>query len=167
VTNRTIVYLGTLVALAGVVLLAYPIAVTGSERFDLEQEAGLLVGPVGLVIVGLGAVDPDPRRTTVGGLFGNREEAALSAVRAPGVRRTDRVPWSPNEGIDCRFCRTVIAPDLSRCPRCSRARACRECARPLGQVLDRPTCPACGRAEPACPCPPLPRSGEGGPAGRP
>jgi hypothetical protein len=162
--NRAMVYLGTAVALAGVVLLAYPIAVTGFERFDVEQEAGLLVGPLGLVIVGIGAVDPDPTRTTVAGVFGNREEAGPRGPRSRSPEGPERPRWNPFDPVDCRYCRTVITHDLSRCPRCSRARPCRSCGRPLGQVLERPTCPSCARAEAACSCARLAR-GSGAPTG--
>jgi hypothetical protein len=153
------VYLGAAVALVGLGLLAWPVALYGAERFDLEQEAGLLVGPVGLVIIWIGAVDPDPRRTTVGGFFGNPEEAGLGPEAGGPPSSVERVPWNPNEPVDCRQCRTVITADLSRCPRCSRARPCRECGRPLGQVLERPTCPRCARAEPRCSCPRLAHPG--------
>ena len=138
--------------------VAFPIVVTGSELFDVEQEVGLLVAPIGLLVVLIGAVQVNPERTTVGGTFGNPEEIARLRSRSwaptappPAVR------WNPNEPVHCRFCRTVIAPDLARCPRCARARECRSCGRPLGLVLDRATCPFCGRAEAFCNCPRLAR----------
>jgi hypothetical protein len=151
--NRAVVYIGLAVALAGVGLIAFPIVVTGSEQFDVEQEAGLLVGPIGLVVIGLGGVSPDPARTTIGGLFGNPEEeqerGSPPAEPDPRARRL----WNPLEPVDCRYCRTVITADLARCPRCSRARDCRCCGRPLGLVLERATCPRCARAEGRCNCP--------------
>jgi len=151
--NRSVVYVGIAVALVGVALLAYPIAVTGSEQFDVEQELGLIVGPVGLIIVGFGAVSADPTRTTVGGLFGNPDEAIRPPPRSSEAPRHEGLGWSPLEPVDCRYCRTIITHDLARCPRCSRARDCRCCGRPLGMVLERATCPRCARAEAFCNCP--------------
>jgi hypothetical protein len=162
--NRAVVYLGLAVALAGVGLIAFPIVVSGSEQFDVEQEAGLLVGPIGLVVIGLGGVAPDPNRTTVGGFFGSSEAEPARPSRPSGPERRAGLGWSPFEPVNCRYCRTIITHDLARCPRCSRARDCRSCGRPLGLVLERSTCPRCARAEAFCNCPRFERPA---PAGNP
>ncbi|HTW54933.1 MAG TPA: hypothetical protein VMG36_00565 [Thermoplasmata archaeon] len=149
--NRAVVWIGVATVLAGFALAAFPIAVTGHEAFDLEQEAGTLVAPVGLVVVMLAFTLHDPRETTVRGLFDadpRRPSSAHGPPAAPGR-------YGPSEADECRFCRTPIAWDLAGCPRCARARPCRGCGRPLGRVLDRPTCPTCGRPESTCACPRL------------
>jgi len=154
--NRSVVLLGVGVILAGFALVAFPIAVTGEERFDIEQEAGLLVAPVGLVVVMFGASFYDPTRTTVGGAFGNPEE---ELPRRRGGPHSGPLPpsltYHPHESAACRYCRTNIQYDQATCPRCARARECRSCGRPLGRVLDRVTCPLCARPEAFCNCPRL------------
>ncbi|HTP54094.1 MAG TPA: hypothetical protein VML94_03890 [Thermoplasmata archaeon] len=157
--NRSIVYIGVGVILFGISLVSSPIALTGREEFDLAQEAGFLVAPVGLVVVMLGASFYDPTRTTVGGAFGNPE-----AVRPSGV--VDRSPvrpastlYHPHGFAICRHCRTPIGYEQANCPRCARARDCRSCGRPLGLVLERATCPMCARPEALCSCPPFARGG--------
>jgi hypothetical protein len=152
--NRSIAGVGIALVLAGVGLVAFPIVATGQERLDPEQIVGFLVVPFGTFVVMIAASSVDPRRTTVVGTFGNPEERPPE----PGPRPTARPRYSnPNAPVHCRRCRAVITADLARCPRCSRARECRSCGRPLGQVLDRPTCPPCARAEPFCACAVLPR----------
>lgn len=157
--NRSITRLGIAILVVGFMLIASPIVLTGAEVFDLEQEAGLLIAPIGLLVVLIGAVQPNPERTTVGGTFGNPEEVhRLRAGPSRSPAGPPPVRWNPNESVFCRYCRTVIAPDLSRCPRCARARECRACGRPLGTVLDRATCPFCGRPEAFCNCPRMVRT---------
>lgn len=148
--NRSIAWVGIAVVLVGIGLVAFPIVVSGREQLDDEQLMGFLLAPLGLFVVLIAAISVDPRRTTVPGTFGNPEEAQRTAPSPEIV--PPRVRPSPSAPVYCRYCRSVITPDLSRCPRCSRARDCRNCGRPLGQVLDRPTCPSCGEAEPFCPC---------------
>jgi len=153
--NRSIAGVGIGVILLGFALVGFPIATTGREQLDLEQIAGLLVAPVGLGVVLIAAISVDPRRTTVAGTFDNAPEPRTVKVTGapPGTR--SRLPH-PFEATHCRRCRAVITHDLSNCPRCARARDCRSCGRPLGQVLERPTCPPCARAEPFCNCTVLP-----------
>jgi len=149
--NRSLGYIGIGVVLAGLALAAFPIVVTGAETFDFEQEAGLFVAPVGLVVVLLAALAPDPRKTTVVGAFGNPDEVVRRppvAGAAPGPTRR----FNPNEAASCRYCRTFIPAQMAQCPRCARARDCRTCGRPLGFVLDRATCPRCARPEALCNC---------------
>jgi len=156
--NRAVVYLGIGVILAGLALVSFPIAVTGEEQFDPEQESGFLVAPVGLVVVMFGASFSDPRLTTIGGTFGNPD----LLPRKPGpARPPSPAPstYHPHESVACRYCRTPIAYVQASCPRCARARACRSCGRPLGLVLERATCPYCARAEAFCNCPRLTISG--------
>jgi hypothetical protein len=154
--NRSLGWIGVGVMLAGLALVASPVALYGRELLDPEQIAGFLIAPVGLFVVMLAAAAVDPRRTTITGTFGNPDELppAAASTRAP-VRARLR---NPNEAVHCRHCRSVVTADLSRCPRCARARDCRSCGRPLGQVLDRPTCPTCARAEAFCNCAVLARA---------
>jgi len=156
--NRSIAYIGVGVILFGCALVASPIVLTGSEQFDLEQELGVFLAPFGLVVVLLGAIAHNPEATTVGGAFGSSEANVLRA----SATRTSEAPrpvvrYNPKEPVACRYCRTNIAAELVQCPRCTRARECRTCGRPLGMVLDRPTCPTCARAEAFCHCPILSR----------
>lgn len=150
--NRAVVWIGIAMVLAGFALAAFPIVVTGREVFDVEQESGTLVAPVGLVVVMLGFTLYDPRATTVRGFFGGEDRPQpVARSRSAGTAN-----YGPGEADECRACRTPIAWDLAQCPRCARARACRTCGRPLGLVIERPTCPACGRSEATCDCPRLP-----------
>lgn len=156
--NRSVVLIGVVLICAGFALAAYPIATTGTESLDIEDEVGFLLAPFGLVIVMLGALAQDPSRTTVGGAFGNPDVALERASsRAPPVDQRARRIFNPHEPVDCRYCRTVITADLAQCPRCARARECRGCGRPLGFVINHVTCPSCGRAEALCNCPQLAR----------
>jgi hypothetical protein len=140
----------------GVVLIAYPIAVTGGEQFDLEQEVGIYLIPPALAVSLVGAISTDPRGTTVGGAFGNPDvRLERSSVRAP-PGAPGPLRYNPSEPARCRYCPTIIPPELAQCPRCARARECRTCNRPLGLVLDRATCPACGLPEARCRCAHLP-----------
>jgi hypothetical protein len=155
--NRTVAYLGVATCLAGLALASFPIVVTGHELFDVEQESGFLVAPVGLVVVMLAFTLHDPRQTTVAGAFGNPEE---ERHRRPEPLRPaiPSLGYNPRETAICRYCRTNIEFDQANCPRCARARECRSCGRPLGYVLDRATCPRCARAEALCNCPMLTRA---------
>jgi hypothetical protein len=156
--NRSVVGVGIVLILFGFGLLAFPIVVTGVERFDLEQEIGVYVVPVGLLIVLLGAMGHNPEATTVGGAFGNPDADVHRASHRPPAPPARAMPrYSPKEPVSCRYCRTNIPWDVAICPRCARARECRSCGRPLGVVLDRPTCPSCARAEVFCNCAPLVR----------
>jgi hypothetical protein len=157
--NRSIALCGIVLIALGLALIAYPIATTGSEGLDLELEMGLLVAPLGLVIVMLGALAPDPSRTTVGGTFGNPDTAfERAAGRVPALEPRALRVFNPHEPVNCRYCRTVIAADLAICPRCARPRECRSCGRPLGVVNDHVTCPGCSRSEALCNCPSLARA---------
>lgn len=145
--NRSIAGIGIAVILVGIGLVAFPIVVSGHERLDVEQMSGFLIAPVGLFVVLIAAISVDPSRTTISGAFGNPDESVRPTPSAAPRARGGMTPT-----VYCRFCRAVIPTELSRCPRCARARDCRPCGRPLGLVLDRPTCPTCARAEPLCNC---------------
>jgi hypothetical protein len=155
--HRSIAYLGTAVLLLSITLIAFPIWAFGTEQFDIEQEAGIIFLPAGLLVLLVAGVSTDPRTTTVGGAFGNPDFSP--EVRGPraSAGAGPRVSYHPREAVQCEHCGSMIAPDLAQCLRCTRARPCRSCGRPLGFVLERPTCPRCGKAEVFCDCPLLPR----------
>lgn len=157
--NRSITLVGVAIILAGFALAAAPIVLTGREEFDLFQESGILVAPIGLLVVLIGAVQPNPERTTVGGTFGSSEENDLrrtEPVRSPTSARPP-LGFNPREPVNCHYCRTVIAYDLAFCPRCARPRECRVCGRPLGIAEEVTDCPGCHRIEAFCHCPRLAR----------
>jgi len=164
--NRTIILVGVGILLLSFVLIAYPIALTGGEQFDLEQEAGIYLIPPALAVVLVGSIATDPRGTTVGGAFGNPDVRAERAGARPAPGPPGPLLYNPTEPARCRYCPTIIPPDLAQCPRCARARECRTCHRPLGLVLDRATCPTCGLPEARCRCSriplkPVPTAGRG------
>ncbi len=153
--HRSIAYLGAALLLVVFALITYPLWAHGIERFDVEQELGILFLPAGLLVLLAAGVAADPRGTTVGGAFGNPEFAPAAPRRAAADIAPIR--YHPREPVTCAQCGTVVAAEAARCPRCGRARPCRRCGRPLGWVLERPTCPRCGKAEAFCDCPVLPR----------
>jgi hypothetical protein len=155
--NRSIILVGVGILLVGFALMAYPIAVTGQEQFDIEQEAGIFFLPPALAVLLIGSIEGDPRTTTVGGTFGNPDATAdrLASAR-PTLPPPSGLRYNPRDPVPCRHCSSIIAFDLAQCPRCARARECRSCGRPLGVVLERATCPMCARAEALCNCPHVP-----------
>ena len=155
--NRDIVGVAAVLIVTAFGLIGFPLWALGAEQFDIEQELGILFLPFGLAVLLVGLTALDPRTTTVGGAFGN-VEYDRARTRRPAPARRSRLDYDPRGEVNCRFCRAIIAADLTLCPRCGRARLCRSCGRPLGQVLSRPTCPTCGQAEPLCNCPVLARS---------
>jgi len=158
--NRSITLIGVAIILFGFMLVASPIVLTGGEQFDLAQEGGIFLAPIGLLVVMIGAVQPNPERTTVGGTFGNPEMTPrrTSPARPPDPARAG-LGFNPRAPVDCRNCRTVIPYDLAFCPRCARPRDCRGCGRPLGSTGDRTDCPGCHRVEAFCNCPRTARPG--------
>lgn len=151
--NRSITLVGVAIVLGGLALVASPIVLTGGEVFDLEQEAGIFVVPVGLLVILIGAVQPNPERTTVGGTFGNPEADLPRPTKSRGVELPrPHLGFNPREPVSCRYCRTVITFDLALCPRCARPRECRGCGRSLGITEDRTDCPGCHRVEAFCNC---------------
>jgi hypothetical protein len=156
--NRSMVAVAVGLILVAFGLITFPLWALGTEEFDAEQEAGILFLPFGLAIMLVALTAPDPTSTTIGGAFGNPEFDAAAPAGERGPQRR-RLAYDPREPVGCPHCRTFVAPELAQCPRCARARPCRSCGRSLGLVLDRPTCPPCGQAEPLCNCPSLARKG--------
>jgi hypothetical protein len=154
--NRSILLIGVGILLFGFALMAYPIAVTGQEQFDIEQEAGVFFIPPALAVLLVGSISDDPRTTTIGGTFGNPDADTRPTSRPRASPPTGTaLRYNPREPVRCRYCSSIIAYDLAQCPRCARARECRTCGRPLGVVLERATCPSCARPEALCNCPRL------------
>ena len=157
--NRRILNTGLGILILGIGLLVFPLVTTGVEQIDLELQLGVFILPVGAAILLVGASAPDPEVTTVGGVFGSREENFL---RRHIIRRAPFVPPRllphPRESMNCDFCYTAIAADAVVCPRCGRTRACRVCAGVLRPARGTPRCTSCRRAEVYCDCPKVKRS---------
>ena len=151
--NRSVTLVGVAIFLFTVVLVAFPIAFTGHEVFDLEQEAGLVGIPIGLLIVLFGAASADPRVTTVGGAFGNPDENVVRRQLGPNSAGRARFLPGPREAVNCRYCYTAIPSSAAVCPRCARPRECRSCGRPLAFIGAAIRCPQCRRDEVYCNCP--------------
>lgn len=153
--NRSIVMVGVAIILAGLALVASPIVLTGAESFTIEQETGIFLSPIGLLVIMIGAVQANPEMTTVGGTFGNPDVTPErpAAAPPPTTGRTTPLGYNPREPVNCRQCGSVITFDLAFCPRCARPRECRGCGRPLGMAEDRTDCPGCHRVEAFCNCP--------------
>jgi|HubBroStandDraft_1064217.scaffolds.fasta_scaffold00240_20 hypothetical protein len=155
--NRSIILIGVGILLFGFILIAFPIAVTGQEQFDIEQEAGIYFIPPALAVLLVGSISEDPRTTTVAGTLGNPDlKVGRTSPARPTTPAARGLGYNPRESANCRYCYSMIPFDLARCPRCARARECRTCHRPLGSVLDRATCPTCARPEALCNCRVLP-----------
>ncbi len=150
--NRSLGYAGVGVVLFGMALVASPIALIGREVLDIEQIAGFLIAPVGLVVVMIAAASFDPEKTTVQGTLGG--PAAMAAARREAGELPPAAPLlaNPRAPVHCRYCRTIITYDLVRCPRCARDRSCRGCGRPLALREEQAACPGCSRAEFFCNC---------------
>lgn len=157
--NRSITMLGVAIMLVGFGLIASPIALLGKESFTVEQELGLFVVPISLVVVMIGAVQANPERTTVGGTFGNPEENTRRSPPAGTEEARPPMRFGPRESVQCRHCRTTIEYDVAFCPRCARPRECRACGRSLGRAGNDTDCPGCHRVEAFCNCPRAPRAG--------
>ena len=155
--NRSILLIGVGILVVGIALISFPIAVTGQELFDPEQEAGLFFIAPAMAVLLVGSISDDPRVTTVGGTFGNPdvEPRPAESGRSTMTSRSG-LAYNPREPVGCPHCSSIIQADLAQCPRCARPRECRSCGRPVGIVLDRVTCPGCARPEMFCNCPHLP-----------
>jgi hypothetical protein len=156
--HRSIAYLGAATLVIAFAFITFPIWAFGAESFDFEQELGILLLPAGLLVLLAAGVSTDPRLTTVGGAFGNPEFEPAVRRAGTGSMPAPRTPYHPREAVQCEHCGSMIAPDLARCLRCTQVRPCRSCGRPLGMVLDRPTCPRCAKPEVFCDCPVMPRA---------
>ena len=157
--NRSIVLVGVGIIVVGLALIASPIVLTGTEVFTIEQEFGIFLSPVGLLVIMIGAVQPNPEKTTVGGTFGNPDmnPRRTSVTKTAQAVRSSSLGYSPREPVNCRYCGSVITFDLASCPRCARPRDCRGCGRPLGIAESRTDCPGCHREEALCNCPRIAR----------
>ncbi|MCI4350442.1 MAG: hypothetical protein L3K15_02875 [Thermoplasmata archaeon] len=164
--NRSITFLGLgFLVLAGG-LVAYPDLVYGAEVLDFEVEVGLLTLPAALSVILWGAAAPDPRVTTVRGVFGNPEENIVGRKLDKSAAIADaRYRPSPKEPVNCRQCYTLIPPELADCPRCGRRRECRGCGKPLFFLAGAVRCAPCLHDEVYCNCPRVRRPTTGtGPA---
>lgn len=169
--NRSIVLVGVGVIVGGLALVASPLVLTGAEMFTIEQEVGIFLTPIGLLVVLIGAVQVNPELTTVGGTFGNPDVSApRTGPPRPSPAGQSRRGYNPREPVNCRGCGSIIQFDLALCPRCARPRPCRECGRPLGMAENRTDCPSCHREEAFCNCPklarPTPTTAFGAPSAR-
>ena len=152
--NRTTVFLGAFLLAVAIALFAYPEFETGVETVDLEVQLAIFVFPAAIATVVWGAIAPDPRITTVGGMFGNADENELR-------RRLSRTPPnspvryrpSPLETVNCRKCYTVVPARLVDCPRCGTRRECRGCHKPLFFLSGAVRCAPCLKDEVYCSCP--------------
>jgi LSD1 subclass zinc finger protein len=152
--NRSIVFIGLALFIVSIGLFAYPELVTGAEAVDLEVQLGIFVLPLGIAVMVLGAAAPDPRVTTVGGMFGNADENELRKRlgRAPPTGGARFLP-SPLESVNCRKCYTLIPAQLADCPRCGTHRDCRSCNKPLYFLAGAVRCAPCLKDEVYCSCP--------------
>ncbi|HTT26514.1 MAG TPA: hypothetical protein VMH90_06105 [Thermoplasmata archaeon] len=151
--NRAILGVGVAILLVAIALVVSPIALTGAESLTTLAEIGVFTLPVGIVVVLLGGVAPDPSITTVGGVFGNPVENAIHDRRgaAPSVVPA-RARGSPRQPVNCRQCYTLVAWDAILCPRCGRARDCRSCGRDLDWSGTTIVCVPCAHPEVYCNC---------------
>ncbi|HEV8049884.1 MAG TPA: hypothetical protein VGP88_04760 [Thermoplasmata archaeon] len=159
--NRSIVFLGLFLFILAIALFAYPQFSTGVESVDLEVQVGIVVLPLGIAVAVLGAAAPDPRVTTVGGVFGNADENEMrrrALARAPPTGDARFRP-SPLESVNCRKCYTLIPAQLADCPRCGARRECRGCNKPLFLLAGAVRCAPCLKDEVYCSCPKLRKSG--------
>jgi len=151
--NRGITSVGLALLLLAIALIVSPIVLTGVESITLPLEIGLFLLPPGLTIILWGGSSPDPRLTTVGGVFGNPDENVLR--RSLQVTRSYDVRYlpGPRESVNCRQCYTMIPWDAAECSRCGRRRECRACGKPLYFLSGAVRCLPCVRAETYCNCP--------------
>ena len=158
--NRSIVFLGLFMLIVAIGLFAYPELISGVESVDLEVQLAIFVLPVGIATIIWGSAAPDPRVTTVGGLFGNADENELRRrlARAP-TSGPARFRPSPLESVNCRQCYTAMPARVLDCPRCGARRECRGCRKPLFYLAGAVRCAPCLKDEVYCSCPMI-RRGE-------
>ncbi|HXQ94630.1 MAG TPA: hypothetical protein VN864_05625 [Thermoplasmata archaeon] len=158
--NRSIVFVGLFLFILAIGLFAYPEISEGVESVDLEVQLGIVVLPLGIAVAVLGAAAPDPRVTTVGGMFGNADENELRRRLAKNPPTGEaRFRPSPLESVNCRRCYTLIASQVADCPRCGARRECRGCNKPLFLLAGAVRCAPCLRDEVYCSCPRVRRTG--------
>jgi hypothetical protein len=154
--NRSLALVGVVLVVVSILLISIPFLVTSAFQVNDVLYATGLVFLVGLVILYQAATAPDPTVTTVGGLLGNpivdesrKAEEAVTNVPLSHVRYAP----GPKEPVNCRFCYTVIPWNILNCPRCGRARQCRNCGKPLFFLAGGVRCGPCVRDEAQCNCP--------------
>jgi hypothetical protein len=160
--NRSIVFVGLALMILSIGLFAYPEILTGAEAVDLEVQVGIVVLPLGIAVIVLGAAAPDPRVTTVGGMFGNSDENEMRRrlARAPPTGQARFLP-SPLESVNCRKCYTAVPAQMADCPRCGTHRECRGCNKPLYFLAGAVRCAPCLKDEVYCSCPKVRKPGGG------
>jgi hypothetical protein len=167
--NRSLALVGVILVIVSILLLSIPFLVTSAFKIgDAVYAAGLLF-LVGLIVLFMAATAADPRVTTVGGLLGNpivdesrKVEEAVTNVPVSPVRYAP----GPRESVNCRFCYTAIPWDVLHCPRCGRARLCRNCGKQLYFLAGGARCAPCVRNEAQCNCPRVRPSGPRSPGVR-
>ncbi|MCI4327560.1 MAG: hypothetical protein L3K16_08035 [Thermoplasmata archaeon] len=160
--NRSIVFVGLALMILAIGLFAYPEILTGAEAVDLEVQVGIVVLPLGIAVIVLGAAAPDPRLTTVGGMFGNADENEMRKrlARSPPTGQARFLP-SPLESVNCRKCYTAVPAQMADCPRCGTHRECRGCNKPLYVLAGAVRCAPCLKDEVYCSCPKVRKPGAG------
>ena len=160
--NRTLALLGLVMVIVAILVVSIPFLVTSSFQIGYTLYVAGLLFLVGLIILLQGAMAPDPRVTTVGGLLGNpivdesrRAEEAIMGVPTSHIRYAP----GPKEPVNCRYCYTAIPWDLVDCPRCARPRLCRNCGKRLYFLAGAVRCAPCVRDESICNCPRVRPSG--------
>ena len=156
--NRSIAFLGLGILIFGIGLIASPITLTGVESVTPALELGIFVLPVGISVILWGASSPDPRITTVSGVFGNPDENELRRGEAAKRNFDVRYVPGPRESVHCRQCYTLMPWDVAECPRCGRRRQCRACGKTLYFMSGSVRCLPCVREETFCNCPKVTRS---------
>lgn len=157
--NRSLTSLGAALVVLALALLAYPVVVSGAWRIGLPVMVAIVLLPAGLLVVLLGASSPDPRLTTVGGIFGNPEENLLRKRLVRGVPvGPARYRPSPLESTNCGACYTAIPAGVLDCPRCGHRRECRNCNKPLYFLAGGIRCAPCLKGEIYCDCPRVKRT---------
>jgi hypothetical protein len=161
--NRTITMVGAALVVLGCAALALSFTVRSALLAAPMLPAGAGLVPTGLLVLLFGATRPDPRLTTVRGVFGNAEENLLTErLRAQQRPRVDpRFLPSPRESVHCAGCYTLIPAQVVLCPRCGRRRRCHQCDKPLFHLAGAVRCGPCTKDEVYCDCPPTrsPRRG--------
>lgn len=159
--------LGGLVLIAGVGSAVYLPALAPDLPNGVALGASVGLTSLGLVVAILGCTRPDPRETTVRGLFGNAWEEELERrLRAQRtIPRNVRYRPSPRESVDCPKCRSVMPAQVLECPRCGLRRRCQNCGKPLFRLAGAIRCAPCTKDEVYCDCPRAPTGASSGTAG--
>ncbi|MCI4348861.1 MAG: hypothetical protein L3J93_01395 [Thermoplasmata archaeon] len=151
--NRSMAFVGAGIVALALVLFALPEITTRSETLGPELEAAVFVLGAGFSVILWAGASPNPAITTVGGLFGNRDEDAIRRWfnRHPPTGPARFRP-SPLESVNCEGCYTAIPARALACPRCGANRRCRTCRKPLYFLAGAVRCAPCVRDELFCSC---------------